>query len=64
VATADVVLAPVGDRAPDPSPVLTALANTGYRLEVEGEPPLPATDNLPSAGALNALRDLWEEVAR
>ena len=64
VATADVVLAPVGDRAPDSSPVLTALANTGYRLEVEGEPPLPATDNLPSAGALNALRDLWEEVAR
>jgi len=65
VATADVVFAPVGKDDPFAAETLwPALAATGYRRDAGGDPPLPDSDNLPSAGALAALQNLWDEVAR
>jgi len=72
VATADVVLAPVGDAdlgdlAGD---LRDALADAGFRVGGDplpgaaGAPDLPDTDGLPSPGALIALRDYWEDVVR
>ncbi|MGQ0826132.1 MAG: hypothetical protein ACT4OX_14065 [Actinomycetota bacterium] len=67
VATADVVLAPVGgagDAGALNDPLRDALLDAGYRADDAGDPPLPATDGLPAPGALDALRGLWEEVVR
>lgn len=72
VATADVVLVPVGEAHPGDlaGDLRDALADAGFR--VGGDPPpgaggapgLPDTDGLPSPGALIALRDYWEDVVR
>jgi hypothetical protein len=70
VATADVVLAPVagGRNATGLEEDLTeALIAAGYRTDGNappGAPALPETDGLPTPGALDALRGLWEGVAR
>lgn len=79
VGTADVVFAPIldseaatrlADRATGPE-ARAMLAAEGWRVEgearapgVPGSPVLPDDNGLPSAGALDALRALWEEVAR
>ena len=79
VGTADVVFVPVldsrsasrlGDRATG-AEARAALAEAGWRVEgedpapgVPDSPPLPDGDGLPSPGALDALRALWEEIAR
>ena len=77
VATADVVYAPVAgaDGADDLRDLVTgddgraALARTGWRVDgedrapgVRATPRLPATDELPDAGSLEALLDTWREV--
>jgi hypothetical protein len=77
VATADVVYAPVAgaDGADDLRDIVTgddgraALARTGWRVDgedrapgVRATPRLPATDELPDAGSLEALLDTWREV--
>ena len=78
VAVANVVLAPLqsADRADRVREVvgeagLAALAEAGWRVAgqppargVPTEPALPAKTNLPSAGALEALRVRWGEIAR
>jgi hypothetical protein len=73
MATADVVLAPVGDAAEDATRirerVSDALANASYRVAGAAgpdpaAPSLPDTDGLPAAGALDALRGLWQDVVR
>jgi hypothetical protein len=77
VATADVVYVPAvdADGADDLDDLLTgddgrtALARAGWRVDgepsadgVPDAPPLPARDNLPDAGSLQALLDTWREV--
>ncbi len=77
VATADVVYAPAvdADGADELADLLTgddgrsALARAGWRVDGESRapgvpdtPPLPAGDNLPGAGSLQALLDTWREV--
>ncbi|MBK9181044.1 MAG: substrate-binding domain-containing protein [Acidimicrobiales bacterium] len=79
VATADVVLGlPAGRRPAERLASLVrgpdgaaALAASGWRVDgqpaapgIPDQPPLPADDGLPSAGALAALRQLWQEVVR
>jgi hypothetical protein len=75
VATVDVVFAPVVNRGIGLLDLLagdegrTAFAHAGFRVggdpEVEGvpaTPALPARENLPDAGALEALLQTWREV--
>lgn len=77
VATADVVYVPVvdADGADDLGDLLTgddgraALARAGWRVDGEpraegipDRPELPARDNLPDAGSLQALLETWREV--
>jgi hypothetical protein len=77
VATADVVYAPVtgADGADELRDLVTgddgraALARAGWRVDGEPRAPgvrdvprLPATDELPDAGSLEALLDTWREV--
>jgi hypothetical protein len=77
VATADVVYAPVAgaDGADDLRDLVTgddgraALARAGWRVDGESAAPgvrdtprLPAGDELPDAGSLEALLDTWREV--
>ena len=77
VATADVVYVPAvdADGAEALSDLLTgddgraALAGAGWRVDGESRaqgvpdaPSLPAGDNLPDAGSLQALLDTWREV--
>ncbi len=79
VATADVVLGlPAGRRAAERLASIlrgpdgeAALAAGGWRVEgqpaapgIPDQPALPSDDGLPSAGALAALRQLWQEVIR
>jgi hypothetical protein len=77
VATADVVYVPAvdADGADDLSDLLTgddgraALARAGWRVDGEDRaagvpdaPPIPARDNLPDAGSLQALLGTWRQV--
>ena len=70
VATVDVVLAGSGSRLRQVAggeAVKKALAGAGWRTDAGATPsgpPLGATDNLPSAGFLDALRARAEEVRR
>jgi hypothetical protein len=72
VATADVVLARVGEADPGDlaGDLRDALAAAGFRVAGDpppgagGAPAMPDTDGLPSSGALIALRDYWEDVVR
>jgi hypothetical protein len=68
VATADVVFVPVVDGDSDLADVVTgdaardALADAGFRVDDDGDPPLPGGSRLPSAGVLEALLQTWREV--
>jgi hypothetical protein len=68
VATADVVLAPVHEGRStnkQQDALRVALKQAGFRTpggNAPTDPPLPATNGLPSAGALDALRGYWKEV--
>jgi hypothetical protein len=75
VTTADVVFAPVVGRGSDLADSVTgddgraALARAGFRVDGEGRakgvpatPSLPPRENLPDAGALQALVATWREV--
>ena len=77
VATADVVYVPVvgADGADDLADLLTgddgrsALAKDGWRVDgeprargVPATPPLPARENVPGSGSLQALLETWREV--
>jgi hypothetical protein len=68
VATADVVFVPIVDGDDDLVDVVTgddgreALEAAGFRVDDDGEPPLPSKDGLPSAGVLEALLQTWREV--
>ena len=78
VGTADVVFAPIADEdAEDLVDRVTgadarrALAAAGWRVDGEDPAPgvphapaMPDGNGLPSAGAIDALRSVWEEVAR
>ena len=70
VATADVLLAPVAggrDATGLEDDLTEALITAGYRVDGNappGAPVLPESDGLPAPGALDALRGLWERVAR
>ena len=78
VVVAEVVLAPLreGDGADALRSLVegagkTALAEAGWRVQgqpaapgVPDQPALPEESNVPSAGALEALRLRWEEIAR
>lgn len=77
--TADVVLAPVaGSQAGgrlmklmQSQDAAAALAGAGWRVDgqapapgIPDQPALPADNNVPRAGVLQALRSLWNEVVR
>jgi hypothetical protein len=77
MATADIVYAPIegAPGAGDLADIVTgddgraALARAGWRVDgedrapgVPATPPLPARDNLPDAGSLQALLQTWREV--
>jgi hypothetical protein len=71
VATADIMLAPVGEAEASDRLLIelqAALREQGFRTSgapsPEGAPTLPNTDGLPPAGSLDALRNLWQDVVR